>query len=104
MRASISLLLLVCVAHPGPAAEPLGEKPASPKPSYEQRRQAWEALLDRMVRDHGYGLADGQAVKHIPQPVPTIAFDFYLAERGELPGKVVEPDASFFRYRDGRLV
>ena len=32
---------------------------------------------DRMVRDHGYSLSRAQAVKHIPQPVPAIAAEFF---------------------------
>lgn len=96
-------LVLVLIGQVGVAQTPT-DRLVSPKTSYEDRRLVWEAILDRMVREHGYGLEGKQAVKHIPQPVPGIAREFYWAERGDPPTPTGEPDASFFRYRDGRLV
>ncbi|QDT54403.1 hypothetical protein Pan44_24360 [Caulifigura coniformis] len=99
MRWIIGAFLLV--APPAFAAAPPAEKTPAPQPTFEELRLARDSLLESMVRDYGYSLQNGQAVKHIPQPTPAIALDFYRAEQG---GVASGPDASFFRYRDGKLV
>lgn len=104
MRSLIRVLLVLAspLVHSVATAQPPAKNPASH--SYEQRRLAREAILARMVRDHGYGLAVGQAVKHIPQPVPPISREFYRAESSDSGGVQTGPDATFFRYNDGKLV